>query len=428
MPEWVDRLREAFYTSPNEIESTFKVDVLTRSGGKKASVHEILNLNEAILQDQGNKVKSYPMEAYFTGTDGDLKADSFYKSLTEQYTTDSPGKLQHPRWGDLDVMPFEFSQTEQLVTGAGIFRVSVTFYEIPKSDYPVSEATDPSEISSDIDDLGETVDTANESIDLGDPSAIAKFVAQITDLVNVIDDTVGVIANQYDNIRDKYNLIKEDILLQIDQTQEEIQESANGIMSQVNELVNTASDVVNNASGVVSTTLDVVRGFFNAIEEIEGFLNNSETGNETEDRNTAIIHQSISTTTTAATGKVALYTEYETRDMAITALEVVNQSNYLVLSGLDSIITSQGNNFAPDHNTWSSLSDIISKINASLIDRSFDLKAKQSFILTSPSDPISITWKYYKDMTQLEFFIRSNKLMDREIIEIPTGRELVVYV
>ena len=34
--EWVDRLREASYTSPGGITSNPKVDVLSRSGGKKA--------------------------------------------------------------------------------------------------------------------------------------------------------------------------------------------------------------------------------------------------------------------------------------------------------------------------------------------------------------------------------------------------------
>ena len=56
MAEWLDRLRtEASYVSPSGVESFFKFDIVSRDGGKKASIHEILNSNDAIIQDQGNR-------------------------------------------------------------------------------------------------------------------------------------------------------------------------------------------------------------------------------------------------------------------------------------------------------------------------------------------------------------------------------------
>ena len=65
VPDWVDRFRQASFPSPPGMESNFKVDFLTGVGGRKASNHEILNKNEAIPQDQGNRSTSYPMEIYF---------------------------------------------------------------------------------------------------------------------------------------------------------------------------------------------------------------------------------------------------------------------------------------------------------------------------------------------------------------------------
>jgi hypothetical protein len=58
----------------------------------------------------------------------------------------------------------------------------------------------------------------------------------------------------------------------------------------------------------------------------------------------------------------------------------------------------------------------------------FDLKSKLIYILSNPSDPITETWKLYKDMDELEFFIQSNNLVEDEFIELPSGRELVAYV
>jgi hypothetical protein len=36
VPAWVDRLRTATFISPSGVESTFKLDILNRVGGKKS--------------------------------------------------------------------------------------------------------------------------------------------------------------------------------------------------------------------------------------------------------------------------------------------------------------------------------------------------------------------------------------------------------
>ncbi|KKM22181.1 hypothetical protein LCGC14_1627920, partial [marine sediment metagenome] len=149
IPAWVNRLRAGSFTSPGGIVSNFKMDIATRIGGKKASIHEILNKDEAIPQDQGNRSQAFPIEAYFTDGDGDIEADAFYNSLRERYTASNPGILKHPRWGDINVMPFEFQQVETLVTGAGVFRVPVEFREIPPQLFPSPESIDQSDIVAD---------------------------------------------------------------------------------------------------------------------------------------------------------------------------------------------------------------------------------------------------------------------------------------
>ncbi len=95
VPDWVGRLRSASFTSPGGTTSEFKLDELNRTGGKKASMHEILNNDDGIPQDQGNKAESYSLSCYFTGSDGDQESDLFYKSLKEQYSVSSYGTLYH---------------------------------------------------------------------------------------------------------------------------------------------------------------------------------------------------------------------------------------------------------------------------------------------------------------------------------------------
>ncbi len=422
IPEWVNRLRSASFTSPSGIVSNFKVDLLTRIGGKKASNHEILNKDEAIPQDQGNRSTVYPMEIFFTGSNGDQEADTFYESLKERYTTTTPGILNHPRWGDIAVMPFEFQQSENLVTGAGIFRIPVEFREIPQARFPVPVGIDQSEISADITELETTLEEANVQLDIEDPTVFANFRAKINEVVDIINNAVGEIAARVDDINDTFNLIIADIdsalVIGVDAVQ---------IMSQVNNLIRLPAQIVD-------TTLSKVQAFAQMTEDITiSFLNSFGISFDIQIQiNDAVIFQDIAFFSTIATAEAGLFTEYETRDAAGDALDFINDAFDSTEQRLSEIyqLLSDGviNSFEPDHNTGLQSSLIVGNTNSILIDRSFDLKAKQTVILVGPSDPITQTWRFYKDMTQLDFFIRTNNLQDNEFAEIPSGREIVAYV
>ena len=99
--------------------------------GKKTSAHEVSDADTTIIQDSGTTLLVFPLEVYFVGENGDQLSDIFFKSLTEErYTPDQPGILNHPRWGDVPVIPFDaVEQVESYTSGSGIFRVTVTLRE-----------------------------------------------------------------------------------------------------------------------------------------------------------------------------------------------------------------------------------------------------------------------------------------------------------
>ena len=416
VPEWVDRLRPASFTSPSGIVSEFKVDLLTRIGGKKASNHEILNKNEAIPQDQGNRSKAYPMEVFFTGSNGDKLADTFFDSLGEQYTANTPGILNHPRWGDIAVMPFEFQQSEQLVTGAGVFRVPVEFREIPQARFPVAIGVDQSEISADITALEDILEAGNEQIDIDDPGVFAEFRAKVNDVVTIVSDAIGTIADGVDEVGDTFRLIQDDIDSALVIGADAIQ-----IMSQVNTMIRLPSQIVDNTLNKLQSYGTMIDGLLNS------FANAFTTQDEETQINFATMFQDLLYFSSSVISEAGLFTEYETRDAAGDALDFINNAFDLTeqrLSEISQLLPS----FIPDHNTGLATLLIIGDTNSILIDRSFDLKAKQTVILSGPSDAITETWRFYKDMAQLEFFIRTNNLQDNEILEIPAGKEVIAYV
>lgn len=422
IPAWVNRLRPGVFTSPAGVVSNFKIDIVSRIGGKKASIHEILNKDEAIPQDQGNRSQTFPIEAYFTDDNGDQEADIFYNSLRERYTADAPGVLNHPRWGDINVMPFEFQQVETLVTGAGIFRVPVEFREIPAQQFPIPESIDQSDITADITDLESTIEGANASIDVDQAGNYASFGAKTREMVSVIGSSLSGIVSGVEAVQDRFNTIQNDIDTALNAGADAII-----IMSQVLQLIRTPSQIID-------STLVKIQGYGAMMQGIaQGFANEfTENPNNQEKLNFARIAESLLYFGASVTAEAGLFTDYSTREAAGDALDLINtvydlaeQNLSEIYQLLDGLITMS---FEPNHDTGLNSLLLIGKTNAILIDRSFDLKAKQITILAGPSDPITLTWRFYKNMNQLEYFIETNNIQDNEFIEIPAGREIVAYV
>lgn len=427
LPEWLDRLRTGSYISPSGVESSFKFDLLSRSGGKKASIHEILNSNDAIIQEQGNRVKSYPMNIYFVGDTGDQEADRFIQSLEEQYTVSNPGILKHPRWGDVSVIPFEFQQNENYIKGAGIFRVTVEFKESISTRFPTAAGLNESEIVSGINDLEESIDEANSNILVDVAARYAEFKANINGAVDVVVNAIESVASTVKDIDDEFRAIQDDIDRALS-----VGASAVEIMSQVNRLIRLPAQILDN-------TIAKVQGYASMIEPlINQFLNNvNPKTNRVGQINNAIMLQSLSSMATGAVIETALFTGLETRDAAGDVIEFINNSSiqveeavmsvYQTLSDEDQANINVTTIFSPDHDTFLNLGEAVGQSNTFLIDKSFSLKAKKTTILSAPIDALTATWKLYKDITYLEFFIITNKLTDVEIIEMPSGKTVVSY-
>ncbi len=427
LPEWLDRLRSGSYVSPNGTVSIFKFDSVSRSGGKKASIHEILNSNDAIIQEQGNKIKSYPMNVYFTGDSGDREADAFVQSLEENYTASNPGILKHPRWGDIPVIPFEFEQNENYVSGGGIFRVQVELKESTLSNFPTEAGLNESEIVSNINNLESIIDAANEGIDVSIASRYAEFKSAINGVVDSVVGGVGAVAGAVKSVDDEFRSIQHDINRALS-----VGASAVEIMSQVNRLIRLPSQIY-------TSTIAKVQGYANMMDDIIGsFLNtvNPKT-NRVAQTNNAIMLQSISTMVTSTVIEASLFTELETRDTAGDVIDFINVSSLKVEEAVSSTYQALSddtvsninitNIFTPDHNTGLELGQIVGQSNGLLIDRSFSLKAKKITILSAPIDALSLAYKLYGTIEKLEFLIKTNKLTDTEIIEMNVGKEVVSY-
>ena len=115
----------------------FSTPDVSRVAEKKTSAYDFPDADGTLIQDLGRKGRRYPLRLMFGGPDHDLEADAFEQTLLER----GAGILEHPRYGQVDVVPFgEITQRDDLVRSANQTVIDVVFWETIGTAYPAATA------------------------------------------------------------------------------------------------------------------------------------------------------------------------------------------------------------------------------------------------------------------------------------------------
>jgi prophage DNA circulation protein len=421
-PAFLSRLRTGRYTSPNGTESVFLFDELTRTRGKKSSSHEIADSNTTILQDLGSSLHVFSLEVFFVGANCDLEADKFYESLFERYTPDTPGVLNHPRWGDRNVIPFgDPSQTERYTSEAGVSRISVEFRETVSAKAFKTSALSSADVSESAKQAKETA--LSRAVDIAQSGAKAynKFRAVVKSKVAIIKRAIDNVTGLTDDIRAEVDAIHQGILDALT-----LAATPAVILGQVDAMIETVAsipqDTANLATAIFDMTTDVIDSF--GVD-----LASAKTSEDVQ--NIGATYQSIATSCVAYSGVSSLAIDYNTRDQvgaSIDSLVDLHDQYTAQTAAFASVSASKVSGvFIPDTDIERIIHGIVFDSSAILLSRAFSLKSRRLYTLSHPSDPMTETWTHYGTMDDLEFFCATNKIIGNEFIELPAGRTLVFY-
>ena len=133
---WQDRLREAAYTPPmTKLRLPFTYEDVRYKVRKRTSAFEFPDADGTYIQELGVGGRRYPMKIIFWGDDYDLEAATFEAALIEP----GIGKLEHPIYGTVDVVPFgEITREDRLKSSGNQTTISLTFFETTGLVYPTA--------------------------------------------------------------------------------------------------------------------------------------------------------------------------------------------------------------------------------------------------------------------------------------------------
>ena len=211
---WNDRIREAAYTSPGGDRITFAYENVRKTVDKKTTGFEFPDANGTFVQDLGHTGRRYPLRVFFWGDDYDQEADQFEAALLERGT----GRLEHPIYGTVDVVPFgTITRRDDLKTAANQAVVEVTFWETIGLIYPAAQTDPASAVLSAVDEYNDAAAAEFEEVTSLD-SAVeqASFKNSYEALLDSARSGLQTVADAQENVQKQFDAIYDSINESID--------------------------------------------------------------------------------------------------------------------------------------------------------------------------------------------------------------------
>lgn len=412
---WFERLREAAYTSPSGARVVFQYEDVSREVDKKTTGFLFPDANGTYVQDLGHSGRRYPLRVFFWGNDYDLVVAAFEAALLESGT----GKLDHPLYGPVDVVPFgTIKRRDDLKTGANQAIVEVAFWETIGLIYPAAQADPASAVLGGVSDYNAALSGAfDDATSLGTAVERATLKSRYQSLLDSAQAGLQTIADVQDNVRTRFQTVVDSVNQGIDiliaepltlafQTVELLQAPARArasIEARLEAYGDLATSIIAGSDAVASPGVDARSS--NDFYTRDLFASTAVTGSVL-----SVVNHQFSTKPEAIAAADTLLTQFE-------AVSVWREANFDALNEIDTGAAYQ------------QLQTVVAVAAAFLVQISFSLQQERRVVLTRNRTIIDLAAELYGRIDeQLDFLISSNNLSGSEILELPRGREIVYYV
>ncbi len=409
---WNDRLRESAYTSPSGVRITFDYEDVKKTVEKKTTGFEFPDADGTYVQDLGHSGRRYPLKIIFWGNDYDLQADNFESILLEK----GVGKLEHPIYGVVDVVPFgTITRRDDLKTAANQAIIQVTFWETIGLVYPIGQDDPSSAILTSIDKYNTAAaESFNESVDLKSAISLATLKNNYNSLLDNVKNGLQQVADAQQDVQQQFN----DIYDSIDQGLNVIVSDPLTLAFQTTLLIQSPARALTNIQSRLSAYGDLA----NSIISGDGANVQSEV-----DTNEFQLKDLYASTYVTGTVLSVVNNQFNTKSEAIEAADLIlelfdqvttwRDDNYQLLTGIDT------------GEAYQKLQETVAIASGYLVEISFSLKQEKRIILNRDRTILDLVAELYGSLDeQLDFFISSNNLSGSEILELKKGREIVYYI
>ncbi len=414
---WQDRVRDHIkLTSPSGLEFTpgWKGDDQTIQ--KRVGRHAYPSVDKEVAQDMGLGSLDIPLTLYFEGADNDTQSRAFLRAWSER----GVWTVVHPVDGTLFLQPLTATRPTQPVTSGNLTVVATTWMEPLQDAGPASTSSLPGAVS----DAATAV--IAEAADSLAAEAVQDVVSETAALESSAESALSKIKKLIATGSARINAIQ----AQIQETIASVPADMLSFAGEITQLLQSPGLMAGSARSQVQALASTGRSILSDLPAALG------SGNQ--DRNYALVVVYLADAITAAMAETIISELPETRPQALTMLDTFLAYEYDVEASLDALATASST-LSIDHQFYghsaaanSALAKLRASVSAYLLGIMGDLKTERRFTIDRPRTPLEIaiteceatadTADYFYDCV-----CRWNNLRGRDVLLLPTGREVVLY-
>jgi hypothetical protein len=405
----------------NEFEAKWKKS--DRSLEKRLGIFSYPKVVGNVVQDKAVNSPKHNYPFFFDGDNNDIDANDFFRAAAETGTW----QVTHPVHGFFELQLVSVTEKAEPVDRGNITAFESVWIE------PIDEVTLLSGremagiIDASVDELN--VNAAQQFADrMKDGSETLR--QNIEDATNLLDsitekalsplfDTVGALKSSHNaiqaGIQDTFRATTYKLESLAGQIQQLIQQSVLASVDLTSRL-GAYSDLETGSIGSLSSTAGTSTGF--AV-------------------NNAGIQELALSSVMISYANIATTSSFRSKAEAVSLIDAINSSFNTITNALDTAQADFSSNDVDEQyfsqtTTYQLLSKLVGEVSRYLLISAFDLKVEKRFILDKPTLPIDITINEYGSLgdgdSNFDLFISSNNLKGSDIILLPAGREVLIYV
>ena len=413
---WRDRLRpEIKLTSPSGTEFIASWTGNERSIEKKLGIFEYPKIKGAIVQDLDVGGTKYPLTIFFDGENNDIEARKFFEACKER----GVWNVIHPIYGELNLQLMSVTEDSQPVSSGNITKIKTEWIEPIIKGVTSSVQEIENSVRNNAKVLNKTAQNQfNHIVELDAPSKTTQLKNSVVSTVKVIDTALSSLYKQSAEITSKFLSIKRGITQGLTETELDVL----GLAGQISTLVVLPMEAI----------IDIDARLAAFIELLER-LKTGTVRPTAANINAVAVQELTMVSIMGAVNQIAIDGNLDSREHAVEIIETISNSFLEITAALDAQqeayqLNGIDNQYFSQSQTFNSATKLNGQTVSALLRKLFDLTVAKRFTLTRNRAPVEISATEYQSLNRLDFFIKSNKLKGDDILLLPAGREVVVYL
>lgn len=433
---YIDRIERLTYQSPKRKTFDLEFDDLARNIQRKTAINEFPYQNKSNIQDLGMANLKIPIRCYISGSDYDLEADRFFKALNEQ----GYGVLDHPRWGSINVIPINITQSESFVDGLGraIFEIEFIEYFSDATNFPEDVY---SEIKNFINKVTGFIDNVFQLIDsiLTIETELRRYARTARRIVGSVVSETKRIETRFKGISDRWkedtrnNFVsstfdpankfrvggreRQDLFNKnLRVFQEYIEDNPDIVISEATKLLNNLARTEQDPNIKVS---QIAKSYTDTLDFIDFKFNDSNM-NDFE----ANINGYNAIAFTLAMCEKLINANYNTRNESIQIIDILTDRREKLKLIYDKVIQKNGN---LDYDILLQTYNSIALTQRQILNQSLEIPTEKNIILDKDTSPIEMVFSITGNIDRLDELISYNNLQGKNILVIPKGTSIRYY-